>query len=146
MLNTLELTKVADSVWQGVFGAGLSATETLPSGNLMHGCVHVSGAWNGAVQLICDTSAARVWAAGMLMAEPASLSDEEVADALGELTNMVAGSVKATIPGSCALSPPMVVCGHNSTISLPRCEPCGSAPCVAAGNLLMVKIHKVTGG
>ena len=57
-------------------------------------------------------------AEAMFAADPGSLSADEVSDALGELTNMVAGNVKALLPESCAISLPTVALGTNYKINV----------------------------
>ena len=48
--------------------------------------------------------------------EPAAAGLEEVRDALGELTNMLGGNLKALLPGPCFLGLPTVVSGHDYAV------------------------------
>jgi CheY-specific phosphatase CheX len=53
---------------------------------LITGCVHIDGAWNGAVMLQCPQSLAERLA-GELFGSDTTTSPEEVQDTVGELTN-----------------------------------------------------------
>jgi len=70
-------------------------------------CVQFAGAWSGGVLLRCDSGLAHACAA-ILLADDAC-DDAAVRDALGELTNIVAGNLKAVLPAPSHLSLPAVV-------------------------------------
>lgn len=72
------------------------------------GRVRITGAWRGSVELECDPELARAAAASMFGLAGSEASDEQVADALGELTNMTGGSFKSLLPEPCFLSLPVV--------------------------------------
>lgn len=88
---------------------GLEAELAAPGGppDGPAGCVQSTGAWSGGVLLRCDAALARTCAAILLADEPCD--DAAVCDALGELTNMVAGNLKAVLPAPSRLSLPVVV-------------------------------------
>ncbi len=85
--------------------------------------ITVSGAWNGELRLFCDNAAAAQMAATMLGA-PADeeLPELDVHDAVGEILNVVGGSVKGALLG-------------ESKLGLPQVEPTAELPdpadCVA---------------
>lgn len=72
--------------------------------------VAIDGPWRGAVVLECPQRLARSLAAGVLEGDGAP-GDEEVGDLLGEVANIIAGNVKALLPGACRLSLPSVSFG-----------------------------------
>lgn len=73
--------------------------------------VSVTGAWRGHVVIGCSTGAS-LHAASALLGVPATeVTEDDVADALGELANIIGGNVKALLPEPCALSLPFVVNG-----------------------------------
>jgi chemotaxis protein CheX len=72
------------------------------------GAVRVTDAWFGAVVLELTPSLARQVAATMFETTPDVITDGEVVDALGELTNMIGGNVKSLLPAPSQLSLPMV--------------------------------------
>ena len=70
--------------------------------------VEVSGPWTGAVVLTCGRATAADLA-GILLGAPADeLASEDIADALGELANVVGGNVKALLPAPSVLGLPEV--------------------------------------
>jgi CheY-specific phosphatase CheX len=84
------------------------------------GCVQITGGWTGAVTIRCSTASASSFAAVMFGCDPTELSDEEVRDALGELTNMLAGSVKGLVPEECQLGIPAVADGLDYMLFVPK--------------------------
>jgi chemotaxis protein CheX len=71
------------------------------------GWVEISGAWSATVVLRCDEGFAQACAAIMLGED--DCGDDATRDALGELTNMVAGNLKSLLPAPSRLSLPSVV-------------------------------------
>ena len=77
--------------------------------------IGVAGSWAGTGTLICSPALACRICSQMLMTDTASV-DEEVLDAVAELTNMIVGSVKTELEqdlGPLGLSIPTVVFGRN---------------------------------
>ncbi len=72
------------------------------------GTVRMSGAWEGAVTIVCSQGLAREMAVALFALESTEPSEDEVRDALGELANMVGGNIKALLPGPTNLSVPRV--------------------------------------
>jgi hypothetical protein len=71
--------------------------------------VEVVGPWTGAVVLTCARSTAEDLARCLLAEHaPPVLDEEDVADGLGELANVVGGNVKAVLPGPSVLGLPEV--------------------------------------
>lgn len=58
----------------------------------------------------------------MLDLDPAALSQQDVADAWGELVNMIAGNLKALMPPPSEVSLPSVVEGTTYIYRVPRTE------------------------
>lgn len=76
----------------------------------------LAGSPCGVFSVRCPWEAASAIAAQMLGCEPHGLSGDEVCDALGEVCNMVAGSVKARLSDAgagCMMSVPTVVRGAD---------------------------------
>jgi len=70
------------------------------------------------LSIACDEKSAALMASKMLGIELDKVGPE-VADALGEVCNMVAGNFKNKIPGlgdGCLLSPPSVITGNDYSI------------------------------
>ena len=102
------------------------------------GVVQISGAWDGAVTVQCSAKAARHAARTMfgLSDEDVSLSDLQ--DALGELTNMTGGNIKALLPETCYLGLPVVVEGVDYRFRLPGSAPVRRSTFKAGDELIVV--------
>jgi hypothetical protein len=71
--------------------------------------VDVVGPWTGSVVLTTGRRTAEELCRALLgPATPPVIEDEDVADAFGEIANVVGGNVKAALPGPSALSLPEV--------------------------------------
>ncbi|MEO3937274.1 chemotaxis protein CheX [Dermatophilaceae bacterium Soc4.6] len=71
--------------------------------------VGITGTWGGHVLLELPLAGAETAARRMLDVE--SVTENEIVDALEELSNMVGGNVKSLLPTPCHLGLPMVVQG-----------------------------------
>ena len=77
--------------------------------------IGIAGSWAGTGSLTCSPAMACRICAAMLMAEAPAIN-EDVLDAVAELTNMIIGSVKTDLErelGPLGLSIPTVVFGRN---------------------------------
>ncbi|TNM44209.1 chemotaxis protein CheX [Nocardioides albidus] len=78
----------------------------------------ISGGWQGAVTVELDEALARRLTTQMLdLPADEAPSDSDVADAVGELVNMVGGNVKSLMPGPSVLSLPAVAAGRAAFAS-----------------------------
>jgi hypothetical protein len=100
-----------EQVWESMLYA---VAEPLPEGSdalagALEASITVSGAWNGELRLFCDGDAARQMAATMLGApQDEELPELDVHDAVGEILNVVGGSVKGALEGESRLGLPQV--------------------------------------
>jgi chemotaxis protein CheX len=126
-----ELQRLVESVWAAVLD--LEARPAGPGGgdDFLTGWVPVSGAWEGCVLLACAPALACAAAARMFGVPAAEVTPDQVRDALGELTNMIGGNVKALLPGANALGLPAVA---DAGESLPD-GPCLARLAFACGGL-----------
>lgn len=86
------------------------------------GVIGLTGNAVGTVVVSLSRNAALNSAAKLLEEDPKSLTDidRDVVDAIGELTNMIAGGAKAKLEElSLSVSLPSVICGKNHTVSFP---------------------------
>jgi chemotaxis protein CheX len=84
--------------------------------------VGLAGSWVGAGSLSCSAGMACRVCASMLMTEAAAV-DEDVLDAVAELTNIIVGNVKTGLEshlGPLGLSIPTVVYGRHFKTKTPR--------------------------
>jgi chemotaxis protein CheX len=118
-----QIVGIAHDVWSSFTGTSLrAADDELAAGtdDLIVGSVAVTGEWRGSVLLACPTQLARTAASAMFDVPAEELTDDEVADALGELTNMIGGNVKSLLPGPGRLSMPEVTVGSSDVVRMPH--------------------------
>jgi CheY-specific phosphatase CheX len=83
--------------------------------------IELRGDWNGRLVLTCDSGVAGQIAGAMLGADPDDrLPEDDVHDAVGEVLNVVGGSVKGALGGVMALGLP----GVSETSSTPSSDDC----------------------
>lgn len=115
-----DLAAIATDVWAAFLSAeGVHALLEGPPGptydDTVHATVAVTGAWVGRIALTLPPEAADLAAATMLGVTDAEAAD--VADAVGELANMVGGNVKSLVPAPSTLGLPSVGRGPVPTHS-----------------------------
>jgi chemotaxis protein CheX len=107
-----DLRHIAQQVWSSYLDTdGSRPLVPEPAKNVatdVTGSVSLTGAWRGHVLVSCSTEASRNAAAALLGMELDEVTDDDVADALGELANIIGGNVKSLLPEPCALSLPHV--------------------------------------
>jgi len=110
-----------EEVFSTMLGAVIDFDESAKSDpdSGMMALVGLTGSWSGAGTLLCSPTLGNRAAAAMFMSEssgdPAAINDE-VLDAVAELTNMVVGNIKNTLEahlGPMAISIPSVIYGRN---------------------------------
>ncbi|GAB4010144.1 chemotaxis protein CheX [Nocardioides ultimimeridianus] len=123
-----DLHWVADEVWRALLGEDEELTaRAVPPGTpfdapgTWSAAVSVSGEWQGTITVELSADIAARLTAQMLALPPGEdAADADLADAVGELVNMVGGNVKSLMPGPSVLSLPMVAAGraaHSSELA-----------------------------
>lgn len=117
-----DLERIVSDVWRDVLAAEAVGADDPPPGELT-GTIQITGAFRGAVILSVPRAVAAAAAAAMFAMDPAAVGEAEERDAIGELTNMVGGHVKAMVPGPSQLALPAVVpgpehCLHKGNLQL----------------------------
>jgi chemotaxis protein CheX len=69
--------------------------------------ISLTGAWDGHIVISMTEAAAVTIAAAMLDVDPATVTEDDVADATGEWANVICGNVKSLLPRPCQSSLPM---------------------------------------
>jgi chemotaxis protein CheX len=114
----LDIEQITGTLWGSLFDLPLQPAEPAELGSeVVTGCVQIVGGWQGAVMLRCPMPLAETLTAHMFQDECAPTLDE-VRDALGELTNVIGGNVKALFPGPSRISLPTVVVGSDYQLSV----------------------------
>jgi chemotaxis protein CheX len=140
-----QIVGITQDVWSSFTGRPVEAApreEALDGGDVAVGRVEVTGGWRGWVLLACPTRLARAAAAAMFERPAETLTDDEVADALGELTNMIGGNVKSLLPGPSFLSMPEVTAGPSSATRIPDAVLVSQVELVCEGLRLAVSLWR----
>jgi chemotaxis protein CheX len=99
-----------------------SESEEIIEGDSLLGSITFKGGIEGCLAICCNMSCAKTIALNMLAMDPSDeLSEAEISDAIGEVTNMVMGGVKSRILGAVGnleVSIPMVTSGQGLQNSL----------------------------
>jgi chemotaxis protein CheX len=107
-----QIRQSVEDLWSSVLGLAIEPIPSLgqaaPRAGFLTGCIEISGSWEGSVTIDCGPSLARKAAAIMFGIDAGQTSYDQVQDALGELTNILGGQVKALLPEPCRLSLPAV--------------------------------------
>jgi chemotaxis protein CheX len=121
-----DLFEITQMVWESFLnptGDQLAGQLHPPSSTTradeVSAAVAVTGAWQGHVVVSCSMAAAREITALLLEISMADVSESDVADALGELANIIGGNVKGLLPGPCALSLPYLVVAASEHVRWP---------------------------
>jgi chemotaxis protein CheX len=126
LITVEDLFEITQQVWESFLNptgdpvAGqLHPPNSTTRADEVSAAVAVTGAWRGHVVVSCSMAAARKIAALLLEVPLSEVSESDVADALGELANIVGGNVKGLLPGPCALSLPYLVVAASEHVRWP---------------------------
>lgn len=115
------IRKATDEVFGAMLGVAIRSeaayTEQSPPEHFdgVVSFIGMAGSWAGTGSLCCSSKFACGLSSSFLMTEFSEV-DEQVLDAIGELTNMIIGNVKNEVEehlGPMGLSIPTVIHGHN---------------------------------
>jgi chemotaxis protein CheX len=112
------VSEITRMVWAAIIDEPDALVERHGSGPVrdLTGMVQISGTWNGTVAIGFSRRAARQAAAAMFGLDGSELGDDEVADAVGELVNVVGGNLKGLLPPPASLSLPSVCEADPTTL------------------------------
>jgi len=138
-----DINRIITDIWTSILGFEIEFVHdgvSLPkSERSMVGCIQITGEWQGAVTLFCPDSLVRKATASMFEMPEDEVSDDEMQDTLGELTNMTAGNINTLLPTGCGISLPTVAEGIDYKLTIPggkvTCELgflCEGEPMIAA--------------
>ncbi len=142
-LSPDDVEQVTRTVWMALVEQELeNRGEEAPtlSGRFLTGCVQITGEWEGAIVVSCSFALAMNTTAFMFDMEVDEVTREELQDAVGELANMVGGSLKGLVPGPSRLSLPTVVDGSDYSTKIPGAKQVVQAALSAAGEPLIVTV------
>ena len=111
LLDAATVQSIADEVWPSLVGDGEAfvPVPVPPPAEVVSAWVDITGPWNGSVVLSCAPATAEALTESVLMTRPPEVvDDEDVADALGELANVLGGNIKSVLPGDSRLGLPQI--------------------------------------
>lgn len=118
-----DINRITESIWRSIAGLELVRARTIPTHDgtrpFITGCVHITGAWEGAVTVDCTIALARRVASAMFAVRAEAATESEIQDALGEMTNMTGGNIKSLLPAPSILSLPAVADGSDYRLNFP---------------------------
>lgn len=122
-LSSDQLREVTSEVWCSLTAESPPEPTAASAEDecLVTGCVTVSGAWEGAISVGCSSALARRLTGVVFETDPDVATTDELADAIGELANMIGGNIKGLMPGPSQLSLPAVTI-RESGLAVPGCE------------------------
>jgi len=117
------LAEIVRSVFKTMMGLDVTSSDAPWShiGSRLTSFVHLTGDWNGAVLLECNSRQACQFAGRILAMDPPESVDDDVRDVLGELANMIGGNTKCVMAPGVRLSMPTVMEGRDYDLRI-----CGS--------------------
>ena len=120
-LHEKEIRSTVRSVWSTQLGLEIHDAEepsTLSGAQKMTAAIHLSGDHRGGIRLDCSRLLIRRAASIMFDLPVDQLSEDDERDVIGELTNVIAGNIKALFPGSNSISLPTIIDGSDYTVSI----------------------------
>jgi chemotaxis protein CheX len=120
-----ELAELVEEVWRSFLDDEIVVEHAPPAekaARRLVAWVSITGDWTGHVEVLTTPEGAEGIAASMFQTPAAELAPAEVADAFGEIANMVGGGVKGMVGVQTALSLPQVVLDAAALVS-PEAEP-----------------------
>jgi chemotaxis protein CheX len=115
-----QVRSVVRSVWSTQLGLEIQDADgppPAPTSPTLTAAIHIGGDFHGAIRLECSRALIRRAAAIMFAMPESELTVDDDCDVVGELTNVVAGNLKALLPGSNSISLPTIIDGSDYKVS-----------------------------
>jgi chemotaxis protein CheX len=114
VLEREDLKSLVDEIWSSLLvPPPVDAELATYAGDAVSGYVKISGGWYGHVVVETSRDGALAIASTLFDAPVDELGPADLDDAVGELANIVGGSVKSCVPGHSTLSLPWVVAADS---------------------------------
>lgn len=124
-LSSDDVVQIIQEVWTSMLSVDVEPTTSYPqqADQEITGSVGVTGATDCLISMEMGADGGRRFTAIMFGLDDADCSDDDIADAVGELTNMVGGNIKSLLPEPSSLSLPVVAQGKSLTLRVPGGKP-----------------------
>jgi chemotaxis protein CheX len=145
-----QLVEITNAVWQSFVETELEwmpvdgDSVTAFTSGVAHyaGVVQVAGDVRAMVLLQSSPELVHVATRAMFMMEPEEVTDSELADAFGELVNMIGGNIKGLFEGANQLSLPTVTRGQDHEVLAPGTQLVEFADFNSNGQKLRVSVWR----
>lgn len=98
---------------------GATGQRSIGAGHVMGSC-DLSGEWNGRIEVRLSKGLAICATAAMLMQPPDKVQPGDTLDAIKEIANMIAGTLKSALPRPCVMTVPYAAAVVEDFCALPR--------------------------
>ncbi len=134
-LSSDDVAQIIQEVWRSILDIDAKAVDmhSTETNDAVAGSVGVTGATDCLISMEMGGDGARRFAATMFGMADDEASDDDIADGIGELTNMVGGNIKSLLPEPSTLSLPVVAQGKSPTLRVPGGKPLLEAGYIAGG-------------
>ncbi len=143
-LDEESIIKANAQFWEQMLAMKLDPTLTageicLDSGHII-GSVGLTGVWKGKVEVRMSGALAYVATAAMMMQQLETVGEADALDATKEIANMIAGTIKSSLPRPCAMAVPESYVVSEKFCSLTRTEDSLVVTFNHAAGSLMVRV------
>lgn len=98
---------------------GATGQRSIGAGHVVGSC-DLSGEWNGRIEVRLSKGLAICATSAMLMQPPERVQPGDTLDAIKEIANMIAGTLKSALPRPCVMTVPMADAVAEDFCALPR--------------------------
>lgn len=136
-----DIYQLVQEIWSSFLQLDVQPCPPGPGGDeSLSALIHIHGSWEGSVVIHASNALATRIAAAMFATPPDDLSADDTNDALGEVVNMLGGSVKSLVDGPASLSLPTVIGGAQYTLSVPGSSDLNEVWFTTADQPLVVRV------
>lgn len=136
-----ELDQTVEMIWCTMFPSSLALTPGTPTNpaDCVTGFVMIEGAFDGVVLLRCPARLAATLTDAMFdtSGDP---SADDVRDAVGEITNMLAGNIKTVLPHPSHIGLPVVALGRDYHVRVVGAKVVGDVGYLVDGEAVRVTL------
>ncbi len=140
--STQDVVAIIEQVWESFLGETPVVDDDVPAptADRITALISVTGGWEGHVVLESTSALGSAIAAAMMAVDESAVAEADIADAVGELVNMIGGFIKSLAPGPSALSLPLVLSGRDTHASAPDTVPVCRAALTWRGEPVVVTV------
>lgn len=137
-----EVQAITEDVWNSFIGqeTPLEVVADVEFDPEWSASIAINGEWNGLVALELTDELSRLLVEQMLGVPADRVTHPDIADAIGELANMIGGNIKGAVPGPSRLSLPVVAAGRVAAGSDMLLAV--RVPCAWADQPMVVTVHQ----